>query len=568
MDKYAVAQILREIGMVIELTDDNPKKGIAYRRAALVVEEMEDFDQIVTDRKLELFPGIGQTISSLITTLVHKGSLPYYDELIKKIPDSIFELTLIPGLNLKKIRALYEQFGISNLVDLESALQQKEIEKVKGFGPSFVSKITKQIALFGKEPVLLYQKAFNIAQAFVEILKGKATRIEISGALRRKIELISEIEIVISSNNPEVCISTFANHFLTKNVISIDHSHVSVKLRQGLKATLHVSDEKEFPFVLLNTTGNSSHISALRNVGIENEIKFLENRIESAKRFKAVHNEKEIYGLFGLPFIAPELREGYGEIEAAKKGSLPQLIENKDLKGTFHCHTTYSDGHNTLEEISEAARKLGWEYIGISDHSKSSYQANGMDEERLSLQIENIKQQNDKLSPSFKIFSGVECDILKNGELDFSNEILGKLDFVIVSIHRYFDQDEETMTARLIRAIEHPNTTIVGHLTGRLLRLREPYKLNIPKIIDACIDNDKIMELNAYPNRLDMDWRLWIKAKEKGLKCCINPDAHSLLDLKNCFLGVSMARKGWLEKGDVINTMNLKEVTSYLKKRK
>lgn len=262
------------------------------------------------------------------------------------------------------------------------------------------------------------------------------------------------------------------------------------------------------------------------------------------------------------------MREGYGEIESAKKNDFSDLIEEKDLKGTFHCHTVDSDGANTIEEMVHAAQQMGWHYIGITDHSKSSPQANGLSEERLIAQIERIRNFNKILGPSFKVFAGLECDILKDGQLDFGEEILKQLDFVIVSIHSLFKQEKDIMTNRIIKAIENPYTTMLGHLSGRLLRIRDPYQLDIPKVIDACIAHDKIIELNAYPSRLDMDWRLWIKAKDRGLKCSINPDAHSTYDLYNCHYGVNIARKGWIKKENVINTLSLNQMTQFLKERK
>jgi DNA polymerase (family 10) len=255
-------------------------------------------------------------------------------------------------------------------------------------------------------------------------------------------------------------------------------------------------------------------------------------------------------------------------VEAAKNGKLPQLIEEKDLKGTFHCHTQDSDGENTLEELVTAARDLGWEYLGIADHSKESYQANGMTEERLLAQLDRIQVLNNKMDYTFQIFAGLECDILKDGTLYFSDEILSRLDYVIASIHRRYKLEEKEMTQRLIKAIENPYTTMVGHFTGRLLLHREPYNIDTEKVIDACIANDKIMELNAYPSRLDMDWRLWIRSRDRGLKCVINPDAHSISNLLNCRYGINIARKGWLEKRDVINTLSLGDMQIFLKSRK
>jgi DNA polymerase (family 10) len=378
-----------------------------------------------------------------------------------------------------------------------------------------------------------------------------------TGALRRKLEVIGELSFVAASENAQACLMAFGNFPLVKEIKNTTVNTMVVLLKNGPEAALKVVPETGFPLALLTDTGSPAHISAL---------------IKEAKKQKLtwppsspLESENAYYSYLGLDYVPPELRENFGEIKAAKEGKLPHLIEEGDLRGAFHCHTTSSDGLNSLEEMAEAARKLGWEYIGISDHSKSSHQAHGMKEESLFNQIEIIKGLNKKFS-NFQIFTGIECDILKDGQLDFSDDILAALDFVIVSVHRRFNLDKKEMTKRLLKAIENPYTTIIGHLTGRQLRTREPYELDIKKIIDACIANHKVIELNATPNRLDMDWHYWIKAKEKGLLCSINPDAHSLKDLLNCQYGIHMARKGWLEKKDVINTKGLEEMRKFLKK--
>lgn len=570
MDKYNIAQILREMGTAIELTDPNPKKGIAYRRAARVVESMENFEKNIQEKKLTSFRGIGEKIAEIITTLSEKGTLSYHEELMKKVPQSLLELALIPGLNLQRIRLLYERFGIKSISELEVALKEERIRGVRDFGPAYAKKILKQIASFTPESnVLLYPVALNISQAFISLLKKFTDTIEITGCLRRKLELIPQIDLIATTGNSTQCLAKFTQHQLVRYVIKIEPNFAIVMLKQGLKATLTIAQEETFPLVLLATTGNSDHLRMLNEEASQNHFQLTRNSLINSKDNKGIiiDAEQEIYKTLKLPYIVPELREGYGEIEAAKKGFFRDLIQYGNLKGTFHCHTTYSDGRNTLEEMADQARKLGWQYIGIADHSKSTYLANGMNEERLLEQIEQIKLLNQKLLPDFQIFSGIECDILNDGSLDFSAEILDQLDFVIVSVHRNFKMEEQEMTVRVIKAVENPSSTILGHLTGRLLRHRDPYRINVEKVIDACIANNKIIELNGYPDRLDMDWRYWIQAHNRGLKCCITPDAHSTFDLKNCAYGVNMARKGWLSKQDVINTLSLEEMQHFLKRK-
>lgn len=565
MDKYEIAQVLKEIGLMVELLDLNPKKGLAYRRAAYSLESSPNLELLIETNALQTLPGIGKEISKMIPILFDDKKLPYYLYLKKQIPESLLDLTWISGLSISKIRTLYETLHISSLNDLKLALQENKLDKIKGFGPAFLKKLEKRLhELLIHGISLLYPRAESIAESIKEKFKKCTGVFQIAGELRRKLEKIQKLHFIATSKNPKETLFLFKNHYFVNDVIKEDKNFATVLLKHGCEASIQVVEEDEFFFSLLKATGNSQHLECLEIEAGKKGIVF-SNEIIRAMHFES---ESEIYHFLDLNFIPPELREGFGEIDAAKTEDFSQLIEEKDLKGTFHCHTVDSDGINTIEEMVEGAQKLGWKYIGISDHSKSSPQAHGLSEERLINQIEKIKQLNEKFNGEFKVFSGIECDILPDGQLDFSNELLKKLDFVIVSVHSKFKQDKQTMTNRLIKAIENPYVSMIGHLTGRLLTYRDPYELDIPKVIDACIANHKIIEINATPSRLDMDWRLWIQAKGKGLKCSINPDAHSVKDFKNCNYGVNIARKGWLEKKDVINTLPLSEIEKFLKNQK
>lgn len=558
MNSYEVAQILRELGILIELTDPHPEKGFAYKRAAQTIESIKDLNAYVQKKSLEDIPGIGPKIARIISSLILQKKLPYYEELKQRIPVSLFELLNIPGLNARKVRKLYEKLNIQTLNDLKNAIDLDQLKDLKIFRPSTILKLQKHIeTIQAKGHSILYPKAMRLAEGIKNFLKHSALveKIFITGELRRKCEVIYQIKFVAVSKCAEKCLKAFIQQPIGKQVQNLTTDNATVILKNGIPAMLKLVNEDQFSLALIEDTGNEKHVFAL---------------FEEAKRKEIVlskisknGDEAFLYSSIGLEFVPPELREGYQEIEKAKTHQLPQLIEESDLKGAFHCHTTDSDGRHTLEQMVNGARELGWEYIGIADHSKSSYQANGMNEERLFAQVEKIRDLN-KRYRKFRIFSGIECDVLKDGQLDFPDEVLKRLDFVIISIHRFFSMEKKMMTERIIKAIEHPYTTIVGHLTGRLLRSRNPYELDIDKVIDACIANNKVMELNSTPDRLDMDWRYWIKAKEKGLLCSINPDAHSISDLLNCQYGIHMARKGWLEKKDVINTKTLKEMQHFL----
>ena len=551
LDQYEIAQILREIGIFIELQDENPLRGLSYRRAASSIENIEHFDEWIKRQELETLPGIGEKIANLIYVLKKEGRLTFYDKLKKKIPSTVYELLNIPGISVQKVRILFKDLHISDLKSFRKLLKKKNL-KIPGFSPSFVKKMQKRTEAIQKEGFcLLEDQAMALAEQLISKFKKFSERIMITGALRRKCECIYSIEILALSS-PSL-IEEFILHPLVLRVVSRKKSEIKALLKKGIVTTLYLASKRNFPFLLLKTTGSRTHIEKL-------------NKITSLKKYKKrnFHSEQDIYADLKLPFIPPELREDGSEIQAARKGKLPLLIEEEDLQGTFHCHTNASDGVNTIQEMVNEAKKLGWTYLGISDHSKSLKIANGMNEERLYLQLKEIRHLNKK-DPSFYIFAGIECDIMKEGNLDFSDEILRKLDFVIVSVHSLFKMEKKEMTKRLIRAIEHPLTTMIGHLTGRLLRYREPYLLDIPKILDACAANHKVIELNAYPNRMDMDWRYWRLAKGKKVKCCINPDAHSLGQLSYCKYGVYAARKGWLEKENVINTLPLNQIKAFLK---
>jgi DNA polymerase (family 10) len=336
-----------------------------------------------------------------------------------------------------------------------------------------------------------------------------------------------------------------------------------------MQVDLRIVPEDQFGFALCYFTGSKEHNIKIRNRSLKkgwslSEYGFEPIKGKSSAFLKKHATEADIYEALDLPYIQPELREDLGELEAAERKKLPSLIEESDIRGTFHNHTTASDGRSTLKEMIESAEKRGWEYLGITDHSKSSFQANGLSEELLFKQIEEIKKINGSKTYKIRVFSGTECDILSDGKLDFSDSVLKKLDFVIASVHSALTQDEKTMTKRIIRAIEHPCVTMLGHITGRLLLKREGYKVDIEKVIDACIANHKIIEINGNPQRMELDWRFWRAAKEKGLLCCINTDAHAVSNHAFIQCGVNVARKGWLEKSDVLNTRPLKEILKYL----
>lgn len=577
MDKHEVAAILEEIGTLLSIKGENPFKIRAYHTAARSIESLEeDLEAIVKAKTLKDLPGIGERLSKKITTLVLTGHLPYYEKLKKSLPKGLLDLLRIPGLGGKKIKILYEKLKIKSLNDLIEACKSGRVAKLKGFGKKTAENILNGISKFetyGKRT--LWWDAKDIALPLLKKIAGikDVQKVEMAGSFRRKLETVGDLDILAASKNPSKVINAFIKAPYIKKVLSKGPTKASVLLKEGMQVDFRVLSEEEFAFGIIYFIGSKEHNIVIRQIANKLNMSLSEYGFEPLKGKKLIHlqkkpSEDDIYKALGLCYMPPELRENMGEIEAAKKRELPKLIEEKDIRGDLHTHTTYSDGHSTLNEMVKAAENLGWEYIGISDHSKSAFQANGMSEEVLSKQIAEICKLNKSKKFSSYVFAGLECDILKNGKLDFPDSVLKKLDYVIASVHSSLSLDEKAMTARLIKAIENPYTTIVGHVTGRLLLQREPYKVNLTKVIDACIANKKIMELNGHPRRLDMDWRYWHKAKEKGLKCIINTDSHHTLDLEFYKAGVNIARKGWLEKKDVINTLSLSKMQSFLKEIK
>ena len=576
MDKHEVARILDEMGILLEMKGENRFKIRAYHVAARTIEGLDvDLRQLVKRRELEELPGIGESIAKKITALVETGRLPEYEKLKKSVPSALLEMLEIPGLGAKKIITLHKKLQIDSKRDLLKACHEGKIAKLAGFGKKSQQNILEGISKresYSRR--MLWWNAAAIGEPILEQLLGLkgVKKAELAGSLRRKLETVGDLDFVVATTHPAPIMRWFTEQGGVERVLSKGPTKSSVRLKEGMQADIRIVPPDQFAFALLYFTGSKEHniemrLRAHKKGWLLNEygLKPLAGKKPIPKN---LHSEAAIFKAFGLSYIAPELRENQGEIEAAEKGKLPKLIEESDIRGAFHCHTTESDGHHTLEEMAKAAEQKGWEYLGISDHSKSSFQAHGMDEKRLFAQMAKIKKLNASKRFKVHLFAGLECDILNSGQLDFPDTVLKELDFVIVSIHRSFNLDEKTMTKRLIRAIENPYTTMVGHLTGRLLLKRDPYKVNITKVIDACIANHKIMELNAHPMRLDMDWRLWRKARDKGLKCSINPDAHRMSDLDYVLAGVNTARKGWLEKEDVINTLSLARVRRLLSLKK
>ncbi len=578
MNKREIADVLNEIATLLELKGENPFKIRAYSNGARKLETLEeDLDTLIEEGTLGDVPGFGKALVEKIETLAKTGSLEFYEKLKASVDPGIVSMLEIPGLGAKKIKSLHEILGVSSIEELQEACEANRVAELKGFGKKSQDKIAEGIKnreAYGKRH--LWWNARAVAEPILEGLQAlpEVERASHAGSFRRKREHVGDLDFIVASSNPGPVMDWFVAQDNIREVTAKGDTKASVRFESGLQADLRVVPSEQFSFALHHFTGSKDHNVLLRQRALSRGYSLSEWGLKSvdAESFEEsslkADSEEDIFKHLDLQFVPPELREGLGELEAAESDGFPELLEVSDLKGTFHNHTTSSDGRASLEEMTEAAQARGWEYWGVADHSKASFQANGLDEERLLEQIERIEELNASKRLSTHVFSGNECDILPDGSLDIDESILMKLDYVVASIHSSFSQSEEEMSARIIRAIENPATTMLGHLTGRLLLRREPYSVDTHKIVDAAIANDVIIELNANPYRLDMDWRFWRKAAEKGLATSINPDAHAPEHFDFVEAGVNVARKGWLTAENVVNTLSLPEVVEVLARKR
>ena len=580
MDKDKVAEILVEIGALLELKGENPFKKRAYANAARTIESLtEPLATLVAEKRLGEIKGIGEALEQKITELVETGKLKYYVELKASIPLGLIEMLEISGLGPKKIQALNQKLGIDSVEKLEAACKRGTVAELDGFGEKTQANILDGIErrrTYASKHLL--SDALLAAETLLENLRGlpEVIRCSTAGSLRRFKEVVGDVDLLASSKEAAEVIDFFVSQPGILKVTAKGETKASVILEGGIQCDLRVVSDREFPFALAYFTGSKEHNIVMRQRAIQrglrlNEYGLFKSKEETRdpKLLVPCQSEGDIFEKLDLPFVEPELREDHGEFAAAEKNDLPELIEWTDLKGALHNHSTWSDGHNTLEEIARFMDDLGLEYWAITDHSKSSYQANGLDAKRLREQIKEVKKINEGLAErgsDFRLLTGTEADILKD-RLDFDDELLSELDMVVASLHVPSNNEAEN-TKRLIRAAENKFVRVIAHPSGRLLLEREPYPVNMQAVIDACAETGTWMELNCNPHRFDLDWRLWPYAKSRGVKCVINPDAHRNEHAGYLRLGAGIARKGWLEQADVINTVALKPLLNLLKRKR
>lgn len=577
MDKNKIAEILVEIGILLELKGENPFKTRAYSNAARTIENLsEPLEKLVAEKRLGEIKGIGEALEQKITELFETGKLKYFEDLKKSVPPGFLEMLEIPGVGPKKIQMLHKKLKIDSIEKLEAACKSGKVAELDGFGEKTATNILEGIELKRKYASKhLLSDALRAAEPILEDLREHPAVIRCSsaGSLRRHKEIIGDIDLLASSKKPDDVIGFFVSQPGIIKVTAKGPTKASVILEGGIQSDLRVVSDAEFPFALAYFTGGKEHNIVMRQRAIArglrlNEYGLFKSKEETRdpKLLVPCKTEEEIFQKLDLPYIEPELREDMGEFTAAEKNHLPKLIEWTQLRGSLHNHSTWSDGHNRLEEIAEFMDNLGLAYWAITDHSKASFQANGLDEKRLREQLPEIKKINEKLAKrgsDFRLLTGIEVDILKNG-LDLPDEILSELDVVVASLH-VPSNDEKENTKRLIRAAENKYVHFIAHLTGRLLLEREPYPMDVRAVIDACAKTGTWLELNCNPRRFDLDWRHWPYAKAKGVKCVINPDAHRNENAGFLRLGAGIARKGWLEKSDVVNALDLKSLMKQLR---
>ncbi|MCL6613505.1 MAG: DNA polymerase/3'-5' exonuclease PolX [Firmicutes bacterium] len=563
MDRMEISAILNEIGLLLELRGENPFKVRAYYQAARVVAGLtEDPEELVRSGRLAGLAGIGPALKEKIETLVTTGRLPYYENLRAQVPPGLLEFLRVPGLGPRKVQTLYRELGLTNLDDLAAACRAHRLRDLPGFGAKTEEKILAGLEWLARNRGLhLWATAMAAAEELRAALAAMAEveAVAIAGSLRRAREVVGDIDLVAATASPRAVGEAFLRLPMVDAGAVEGPGKVSATLRNGIPVELWLVAPEDFPGRLLHLTGNAEHLAALRARAAELGLGLDERGLCRGEERLLLANEEAIYAALGLAYVPPELREGLGEIEAAARGELPALVGMADIRGALHVHTSASDGVASLEEMARAAAALGWEYMGIADHSQSAAYAGGLKIEEVLAQWEAIAAHN-RAGAAPYLLAGIEAEIGPDGSLDYPEEILARFDYVIASVHSHFNLDRAAMTARIVRAMQNPYVTILGHPEGRLLLERAGYALDVEEVLRAAAEYGVAIEINASPYRLDLDWRWCRLAREMGILFWINPDAHSPRELQQIPFGLNVARKGWLGPEQVCNTWSLAEI--------
>lgn len=566
-----IAALLNTLADLLEIQGENPFRIRAYRTAARMINELPQSvaAMLAEGKDLTELPGIGEALAEKIAIIVKTGKLPALEKLKHTLPEALSDLLMIEGLGPKRVKALYEKLHIKNLDALKEAIDRGKVAKLSGFG-----KKTETLILAGikrlqtvKRRTLLVD-AEKIAVTLVTYLKKipGVKKVDVAGSYRRRQDTVGDLDVLIIAPQGAPIINHFINFDEVAQIVAHGDTKATVYLHSGIQVDLRVVEEKSYGSALHYFTGSKAHNIAIRQMALKKKLKVNEYGVFKGKKQISGASEKEFYATFGLPCIEPELRENRGEIEAGLKKQLPQLITLKEIRGDLHCHTTATDGQYSLEAMVDAAQQRGYEYLAITDHSQHLTVAHGMDKKRLAQQLNAIDRLNAKLR-HFTVLKSIEVDILENGTLDLPNDILKELDLTVCSVHYKFDLTQQQQTERILRAMDNPYFTILAHPTGRLIGRRDPYHIDIERLMHAANDRGCVLEINAQPTRMDLNDIHSKMAKTIGVKLVISTDAHSINHFAYMPFGVDIARRGWLEKKDVINTRNLVDLKKILKRK-
>jgi len=566
-----IAEIFSELADLLELQEANPFRVRAYRSAAQTVAGLpRDARDMLWDHKdLTELPGIGKDLAGKIEQIVKTGSLDVLEKARRDTPGQLPEMMKLPGLGAKRVKLIYDELGIDNLEKLAEAVEKHRLKEIRGFGEKTEQKILEQIeARRHREQRYKLADALPVGQSLVGYLKNVpgVKQVAIAGSYRRQRETVGDLDILATCTKSSPAMKHFVQYDEVKEVISEGKTKATVRLRSGMQVDLRVVADASYGAALHYFTGSKAHNIAIRNMGVKRKLKINEYGVFRGKRRVAGRTEEEVYKKVRLPYIEPELRENRGEIDAAKENRLPKLITLEDIRGDLHSHTTATDGKYSMREMAEAARDLGYDYLAITDHSKSIAMSKGLDEKRLHRQAKEIDKLNEKIS-GIRLLKACEVDILADGSLDLDDAALKELDLTVCSIHSKFNLSRAKQTERIIRAMGNPHCNIIGHPTGRLIGRRDPYEVDADRLIRAAAERGCFLELNAQPDRLDLADVHCKLAKEHGVKVAISTDAHRMTDLAFMRFGVGQARRGWLERDDVINTRKWGELKKLLKRR-
>lgn len=557
-----MADLFNKMADILEFKGENPFKISAYRKAARILGDLtQDIEEIAKKGELKKIPGIGDGMAQKVEEYLKTGRVAKFEEIRRGVSDELIAMMEIPGMGPKTLSLIYKERGIKNLSELEKALENGSLIDLPGMGEKKAENIKRGIQLLKQSKGRMnLGMAFPVAKRIVEALREAtgSKKIEWAGSLRRMKENIGDIDILATGPKHEKIIEAFTHLPEVRQVLASGETKASVIVEGGLQIDLRVVDEDSYGAALQYFTGSKAHNIHLRGIAKGKGIKINEYGVFKGEKKIGGREEEDVYKALGMVWIEPELREDRGEIEAAQKRSLPLLVKESDIKGDLHLHSKWSDGTSSIEEIAQEAHKRGYQYVAICDHSKSLKITHGLDESRLLKQMEEIDRINERIK-GFKILKGIEVDILGDGKLDLSDAILRRLDWVVAAIHSGFKQDREKMTKRIIRALENPFVHALAHPSGRLLGAREAYEVDMEEILKAAKRLGKALEINAYFERLDLDDLHCRKAKEMGIPLAIGTDAHHLDQMWMMTLGVAVARRGWLESRDLLNTLSLHE---------